>query len=90
MSAATPFARPIVRRSPPSKQMGELRFHLTHHTIGELGSLCLACSQIGQAGFGGGQGFFFFAESEANLGGAVLWIVVEARTRDRRYADFFD
>jgi len=52
--------------------------------------LCLACSQIGQAGFGGGQGLFFFAEGEADLGGAVLWIVVEARTRDRRYADFFD
>src|SRR5258708_37944424 len=46
--------------------------------------------QVGEAGFGGGEGFFFFAEGEADLGGAVLGVVVEAGAGDAGYADFFD
>src|SRR5690348_15312207 len=45
--------------------------------------------QMGEAGFGGGQGFFFFAEGEADLGGAVASVVVETGARDTGYADFF-
>jgi hypothetical protein len=43
-----------------------------------------------QALLSGGKGFFFFAESEANLGGAILRIVVKAGTRDNSNADGFD
>src|SRR5271165_1518602 len=46
--------------------------------------------EFGEAGFGGGQGLFFFAEGEADLGGAVAGIVVEAGARDAGDADFFD
>ncbi len=47
-------------------------------------------AKFGQALFGGGERFFFFAEGEADLGGAVVWVVVEAGARDRSDADFFD
>ena len=43
--------------------------------------------EIGETGFGGGEGFFFLAEGEAHLGGAVLGVVVEAGAWDAGYAD---
>ncbi len=43
-----------------------------------------------EAGFGGGQSFFFFAEGEADLCGAVLRVVVEAGAGDAGDADLFD
>ena len=46
--------------------------------------------KIGETGLGGGQGFFFFAEGEANLGRAVLEMVVEAGAGDAGYTDVFD
>ncbi len=46
--------------------------------------------KICETGFGGGEGFFFFAEGEADLGGAVLGVVVEAGAGDAGDPDFFD
>src|SRR5579859_4991648 len=46
--------------------------------------------EMGEAGFGGGEGFFFFAEGEADMGGAVVGVAVEAGAGDAGYADFFD
>src|SRR5271157_1036057 len=46
--------------------------------------------EVGKAGFGGGQGGFFFAEGEADLLGAVLRVVVEAGAGDAGYTDVFD
>ncbi len=46
--------------------------------------------QVGEAGFGGGQGLFFFAEGEADLRGAVLSVVVEAGAGDAGYTNVLD
>src|SRR6266446_8694525 len=46
--------------------------------------------KFSQALFGGGKGFLFFAESEADLRGAVACVVVEAGARDNSNANFFD
>src|SRR6516165_2486257 len=46
--------------------------------------------QISEAGFGGGKGFFLFAEGEADLRGAVAGVVVEAGAGDAGNADGFD
>ena len=50
----------------------------------------LSSVKLSEAGFGGGEGFFFFAESETDLGGAVVRIVVEAGAGHGCDADFFD
>src|SRR6266852_1390958 len=46
--------------------------------------------ELGKPLFGGGESFFFFAESEADLRGAVPRVVVEAGAGDDRDADGFD
>jgi hypothetical protein len=43
-----------------------------------------------EAGFGGGEGGFFFAEGEADLGGAVAGVVIEAGAGDDGDADVLD
>ena len=45
---------------------------------------------MGKAGFGGGQGFFFFAEGETDLGGAVVGVFVETGGGDSSNADVPD
>src|SRR5260370_14064162 len=47
---------------------------------------CLSV-KLGKAGFGGGQGRFFFAECKADLLGAVARGVVKAGAADRGHAD---
>src|SRR5271157_4694754 len=46
--------------------------------------------EFGEAGFAGCQGGLFFAEGEADLGGAVARVVVEAGAGDDGDADFLD
>ena len=46
--------------------------------------------EIGEAGCGGGESFFFFAKGEAHLGAAVASIIVEAGARDTGNANLFD
>jgi hypothetical protein len=45
--------------------------------------------KLGEAQFGGGQSFLFFAERESDLGRAIAGVVVKARTRDAGNPDFF-
>ena len=47
-------------------------------------------AELGEAGFGGGERFFSFAEGEADLRGAVLCIIVEAGAGHTGYTDFLD
>src|SRR5260370_21493961 len=50
---------------------------------------CLSV-KLGKAGFGGGQGRFFFAECKADLLGAVARVVVKAGAGNGGHADLFD
>ena len=45
---------------------------------------------MGETGFGGSKGFFFFAEGEPDLRGAVSGIIVEAGAGNAGDADGFD
>ncbi len=54
---------------------------------GEVGCLSV---KLGKAGFGGGQGRFFFAECKADLLGAVARVVVKAGAGNGGHADLFD
>lgn len=57
---------------------------------GRPANATLLSVKIREAGFGGGQGFFFFAEGEADLGSTVLGMVIETGAGNAGDTDVLD